>query len=206
MQVSVAKRIRITILLCLALFFLLLPYFLDFYSQRQAYQWEAMVQSHWQPEQEPLPIAELGIAVQDVEEWKKLDDEMVADNLPDTTSSDSNLKTDVTLTDNKATPLAQKVPIQERKQSEQLASKKERKLTLVLPDNLYQGRQLDWEEKKPLVMPDFFSPKPESFDGLQFGGRLIVDEEKTKKKDNKVESSYLDSVQGAEINIQIKTK
>jgi hypothetical protein len=205
MQERIAKRIRISILLWSALLALLSPYFFEYYAQRQNYQWEAMVQPHWQPVVRELPIAELDVAVQDAEEWKNLDVEIENAVLPETAPPDSPVTPDSALTVSKA-PSAQKVPIQDRNSREQPASKQERKLTLALPDNLYQGKQGDWEEKKPLVVPDFFSPKPESSDGLQFGGRLIVDEEKAKNKEDKAESSYLDAVQGAEINIKIKTK
>lgn len=75
-------------------------------------------------------------------------------------------------------------------------------MTLKLPENLHQGQVAEWEEKKPLVVPDFFAPKKEGPSRYQFSGRLIVDEDKKKEQPD---ASYLDSVKGAEINISIST-
>ena len=75
-------------------------------------------------------------------------------------------------------------------------------MTLKLPENLYHGQAAEWEEKKPLVVPDFFAPKKEGPSRYQFSGRLIVDEDKKKEQPD---ASYLDSVKGAEINISIST-
>ena len=68
-----------------------------------------------------------------------------------------------------------------------------------LPDNLYHGQASEWEEKKPVTIPDFFAPKDEP-SRYQLGGRLIIDEDKKKQVPD---ASYIDTVKGAEVHIQV---
>ena len=88
-----------------------------------------------------------------------------------------------------------------RKADPKVVVKKNNKLTLKLPENLYQGKVGQWDEKKPLVIPDLFASKRE--ERVHLSGRLIIDEE-PRQKQTEESSSYLDSLQGAELNISIK--
>ena len=90
-----------------------------------------------------------------------------------------------------------------QKADRKVAAKKNGTLALKLPENLYQGEVSEWEEKKPLVMPDLFAQKKKS-ERVQLGGRLILDEEPKKKQNQKEDAGYLDAVKGAEVNISIK--
>lgn len=227
MQEHSAKKLRISILLWLLLLALVFPYAIDYYEQQQAFQWEEMVQPHW--EVELVPRKDIGadrnavvanrndpVAARDVPEWKDLDVEFLPEpeqekqqqipeppltELPPVTPSPPVTQTPVVTITPPVIPkttTAKKTPTP----TKLVVTKKKSGMTLKLPENLHQGQVAEWEEKKPLVVPDFFAPKKEGPSRYQFSGRLIVDEDKKKEQPD---ASYLDSVKGAEINISIST-
>ncbi len=227
MQEHSAKKLRISILLWLLLLALVFPYAIDYYEQQQAFQWEEMVQPHW--EVELVPRKDIGadrnavvanrndpVAARDVPEWKDLDVEFLPEpeqekqqqipeppltELPPVTPSPPVTQTPVVTITPPVIPkttTAKKTPTP----TKLVVTKKKSGMTLKLPENLHQGQVAEWEEKKPLVVPDFFAPKKEGPSRYQFSGRLIVDED---KKNEQPDASYLDSVKGAEINISIST-
>jgi hypothetical protein len=227
MQEHSAKKLRVSILLWLMLLALVFPYAVDYYEQQQAFQWEEMVQPHW--EVELVPRKDIGadrnavvanrndpVAARDVPEWKDLDVEFLPEpeqekqqqipeppltELPPVTPSPPVTQTPVVTITPPVIPkttTAKKTPTP----TKLVVTKKKSGMTLKLPENLHQGQVAEWEEKKPLVVPDFFAPKKEGPSRYQFSGRLIVDEDKKKEQPD---ASYLDSVKGAEINISIST-
>lgn len=227
MQEHSAKKIRVSILLWLLLLALVFPYAIDYYEQQQAFQWEEMVQPHWEVELAPRKIIGADknavvanrndpVAARDVPEWKDLDVEFLPEpeqekqqqipeppltELPPVTPSPPVTQTPAVTITPPVTPkttTAKKTPTP----TKLAATKKKSGMTLKLPENLHQGQVAEWEEKKPLVVPDFFAPKKEGPSRYQFSGRLIVDEDKKKEQPD---ASYLDSVKGAEINISIST-
>ncbi len=74
-------------------------------------------------------------------------------------------------------------------------------LKLKVPDNPYQGEPATWDNKKPAPLPDLFAPKQKEQSRLQLGGRLITDDKKLKDPN----ATFLDTVEGAEINISVST-
>lgn len=188
MQEHTAKRLRISVLLWLLILAITFPYLLHYYEQQHTYQWEEMVQPHWEVMAEsPAPVQE-DTEEQDVPEWKNLPTDMPTPDAPEKIP-DNNVAVEKK-TDQKK--LAKKAPV----------VKKNSGLTLKLPENLYRGQAAEWEEKKPVTIPDFFAPKKEDPSRVQLGGKLIVDEDKKKQLPD---AGYLDTVKGAEFNIQIST-
>lgn len=194
MQEHIAKHLRISILIWLMLLSLAFPYLVHYYEQQRALQWEAMVQPHWQTIEYAPPT--------DVAESTNLEtvtlDNSIAETAVEKTASE-NIQGAVM-------PVpAEPVKTTPNKQIKKLASqKKNSSLHFRLPEDLYHGRAAEWHEKKPLVMPDLFAPKKES-ERVQLGGRLIMDED-TKTKPKEEDAGYLDSLQGAEVNISIKVR
>ena len=227
MQEHSAKKLRVSILLWLMLLALVFPYAVDYYEQQQAFQWEEMVQPHW--EVELVPRKDIGadrnavvanrndpVAARDVPEWKDLDVEFLPEpeeekqeQIPEPPVTPTLVETQTPAVTQapivtSAPPVAPKTTTAKKPPAPKklAAAKKKSGMTLKLPENLYHGQAAEWEEKKPLVVPDFFAPKKEGPSRYQFSGRLIVDEDKKKEQPD---ASYLDSVKGAEINISIST-
>lgn len=187
MQEHTAKKLRLSILLWLLLLALLFPYLIHYYEQQQVFQWQEMVQPHWEEVVAPPAITVQGSTV-DVVEWKTIEVEAPADKAVEVLPEEK-----VTNPNN---------PGQKKTSHKVVTVKKNNGLTLNLPDNLYRGQTAEWEEKKQMVVPDFFAPKKEEPSRYQLGGKLIIDEEKQKQQPD---ASYIDTVKGAEVNIQIKT-
>ena len=220
MQEHSAKKLRVSILLWLLLLALGFPYAVDYYEQQQAFQWEEMVQPHW--EVELVVRKDIGadrngaIGARDVPEWKDLDVEFLPEpeeekqeQIPEPPVTPTLVETQTPAVTQApivtpAPPVAPKITTAKKPPAPKklAAAKKKSGMTLKLPENLYHGQAAEWEEKKPLVVPDFFAPKKEGPSRYQFSGRLIVDEDKKKEQPD---ASYLDSVKGAEINISIST-
>jgi hypothetical protein len=199
MQEHTPKIVRVSMLLCLLLLSLLSPFLIREYEQRMAYQWEDIVQPHWEPVDEQALTVKVS---EDVAEWKTIPAEgleIPPAQMPEPVKVMPAAKT------NHETPehtkkAASAVKQEGRKKT--VSSPKVGALKFKVPDDLYQGKTAEWEEKSPAPLPDFFGPKKESPNRFQVGGRIIVDEEKKKQQPD---ANYLDTVKGAEINISIKT-
>ena len=196
MQEHIAKNLRISILIWLLLLALAFPYLLAYYERQQEFQWQEMVQPHW--EVVNVPVA---TAAQDVVDENAVKENTVEPVVLETSALEPVAEQKLEM------PASEKpsVPIESNKKKvipKAVIKKKNSKLALRLPDNLYQGEVSEWDEKKPVLMPDLFAPKRES-ERMQLGGRLLMDEG-TKKKQKAEDASYLDSLQGAEVNISIK--
>ncbi|HSC75725.1 MAG TPA: hypothetical protein VLB90_05760 [Pseudomonadales bacterium] len=186
MQEHTEKYLRISALIWLLLLALTFPYLFHYYEQQHVFQWEDMVQPHWEKVIVPTPAH-----TEDVVGWKNLDVPAV---LPDMEIAEPK----------KSVPVDK--PVLNKPVPKAVARKKNDKLTLKVPENIYQGEVAAWEDKKQVPMPDFFAPKKDGPDRFQFGGRLIIDEDNKKKKESEAaDASYLDAVQGAEVNISIST-
>src|SRR6478735_6770038 len=190
MQEHIAKNLRISILIWLLLLALAFPYLLAYYERQQEFQWQEMVQPHW--EVVNVPVA---TAAQDVVDENAVKENTVEPVVLETSALEPVAEQKLEM------PASEKpsVPIESNKKKvipKAVIKKKNSKLALRLPDNLYQGEVSEWDEKKPVLMPDLFAPKRES-ERMQLGGRLLMDEG-TKKKQKAEDASYLDSLQGAE--------
>jgi len=191
MQEHIAKHLRISALIWLLLLALAFPYLLAYYERQQDFQWQEMMQPHWEAVNVSVAIVEKDVAEQSVVEPVVLE----------------SVEVEKVVEQEVEAPAPEKPaePIESNKKkiiSKPVVKKKNSKLSLKLPENLYQGEVTEWEEKKPLVIPDLFAPSKEP-ERVQLGGRLIVDEG-PKKKQNEEDASYLDALQGAELNISIK--
>ena len=198
MQEHIAKNLRISILLWLLLLALAFPYLIAYYERQQEFQWQEMVQPHWEAVNVSVSIA---TAEQDV-----VDENAVKYNAVEPVVLEAAVAESV-VEQEPEVPVPEKLSVFNESSKKKIilktvARKKNSKLTLKLPENLYQGEVTEWEEKNPVVIPDLFAPKkgPER---VQLGGRLIMDEG-AKKKPREEGASYLDSLQGAEVNISIK--
>jgi hypothetical protein len=203
MQEHIAKHLRISILIWLLLLAAAFPYLVANYERQQAFQWQEMVQPHWEPENVSVAIA---TAEQDVADESAVNKNTVEPIVLETVALEA-VALETVVQQEPEMPVQEKsfAPIESNKKKvipKAVVKKKNNKLMLKLPENLYQGEATEWEEKKPVVIPDLFAPKkgPER---VQLGGRLIIDEE-SKKKQKEEDASYLDSLQGAELNISIK--
>jgi hypothetical protein len=205
MQEHIAKKLRLSILLWLMLLaagcFLML---VDYYEQQQAFQWEEMVQPHWEAENISVAIA---TAEQDVADESAVNKNAVEPVVLEAVALEAAVPETIVQQEPEI-PVPEKLAVSNESNKKKVipktvAKKKSTKLALKLPENLYHGEVPEWEEKKPVVIPDFFVPKkgPER---VQLGGRLIIDEEPKKKQNNEESASYLDALQGAELNISIK--
>ena len=212
MQEHVAKRLRISILIWLLLLALAFPYLIAYYERQQEFQWQEMLQPHWETVNAPPAIATAeqdivddnavkGNTVEPVEVEPVIPEPVVAEPEavePDVAEPEPAEPTPSSPKDSAKKKIIQKV---DRKVDPKVVAKKNNKLTLKLPENLYQGKVSQWDEKKPVVIPDLFEPKKE--ERVHLSGRLIIDEE-PRKKQTAENASYLDSLQGAELNISIK--
>ncbi len=194
MQEHTAKHLRISALIWLLLLALAFPYLIAYYERQQEFQWQEMVQPHWEAVNVSVAVVEKDIVEKDVADKNIVEHavlelaeiEQVPEQEPEVPA-----------------PVKPTMPNENGKKKiipKLVTKKKNNKLTLKLPENLYQGEVTEWEEKKTVVIPDLFAPKKER---VQLGGRLIVDEE-PKKKQKEEDASYLDSLQGAELNISVK--
>ena len=189
MQEHIAKNLRISILIWLLLLALAFPYLVAYYEQKKEFQWQNMAQPHWEKVIAPTPAH-----TEDIAEWKNLDVPAPVPTLPVAEIAEPEK------------PVADNKPVLNKPVPKAVARKKSDKLTLKVPENIYQGEVAAWEDKKQVPMPDFFAPKKGDPDRFQFGGRLIIDEDNKKKKESEAaDASYLDAVQGAEVNISIST-
>jgi hypothetical protein len=198
MQEHIAKKLRISILLWLLLLALLFPYLIYYYEQQYVWQWQDMVQPHWEEEVTPSATTVPGGAAADIPEWKNIE----AESLPEQAVEINNVDRVASQENPVQESPVQENPRQVKSKPKTAAANKKARLTLKLPENLYRGQTAEWEQKKPLVIPDFFAPKKEEPSRFQLGGRLIIDEDKKKQMPD---ASYIDTVKGAEVNIQIKT-
>lgn len=227
------------IFLGLLLMSLLMLFVANEYEKNMAFQWENMVQPHWEgavpQEKLMLPLVndkakdivitpdesaedESSTAAEETESepvvtttTKKTEEKPSAAKQSAEITKKPEIKKIVTAkvavvppktTDNKAQSAAQKVAITQK-----------RALKLrVSEDNLYRNHPAKWELKKQKMMPDFFAPKTNDSDGVQMAGHLIMDDDETsgagsgRKKKNEEDASYLDSIQGAELNFSIKMR
>ena len=203
MQEHIAKHLRISILIWLLLLAAAFPYLVAYYERQQAFQWQEMVQPHWEAENVSVAIA---TAEQDVADESAVNKNTVEPVVLETIALEA-VVPETIVQQEPEIPVPEKLSVSNESSKKKfipktVVKKKNNKLMLKLPENLYQGEVTEWEEKKPVVIPDLFAPKkgPER---VQLGGRLIIDEEpKTKPKEEG--ASYLDSLQGAELNISIK--
>ncbi|HQQ74654.1 MAG TPA: hypothetical protein PK031_05840 [Pseudomonadales bacterium] len=193
MQEHTAKKLRLSILLWLMFLTVVFPHLLQYYEQQQTFQWEKMVQPHWEVVASSPLVFEEALSVKDVPEWKSLDAPESIDTVPP----------DPVLPDKveEKNPDPENASARKIKSKTKTASKKSNHLTLNLPENLYSHQTAEWGEKPPVVVPDLFAPKKDNPDRVQMGGRLIIDENKKKEQPD---ASYLDTVKGAEVNISIK--
>ncbi len=188
------------------------------YEKSMAFQWESMVQPHWEgvvPRQPLLlPLASEKtdeITVSSKEEEEEEEEEKNPPK-PNKLSSEVTQKIPVV----KETAVVDKVVAKEKssgisQEPKPLVAPK-KALRLRLKDDLYDGRSARWDIKKQKVMPDFFSQKQEEQRDVQLGGRLIMegDDNSTANRNNQNRNNggndYLDAVQGAELNISIKMR
>ena len=112
MQEHTAKKLRISILLWLLILALAFPYLIHYYEQQQVFQWQEMVQPHWEKEIVPAtPIMQdsaivQGSAAADVAEWKSIETE------PEPQPEK------VVETNNAGKVISQKIPIQKKNRAE----------------------------------------------------------------------------------------
>lgn len=198
MQEHTPKRIRVSVLLFLLLLSLLSPYLIREYERRTAFQWEEIVQPRWEVVvEQPLPISELeDMASDDVAEWKEMPEQM-QEIAPDV-KMEARSSLPVAVKNPEKMEMPEKPTVPEKKSTQ----RKSAALHLNVPDDLYEGKTAKWEEKQPVSLPDFFASEPVSPGRVQLGGRIIIDEE---KKQQQADTTYLDTVKGAEISISIKT-
>ncbi len=203
-----------TIILGLLLMSVLMLFVVHEYEKNMAFQWEAMVQPHWEGvvPQRPLllPLAS-----------EKTDEIIIS---PDTDEADNEVaapvekKPAVALVKNivaeKKTAEVKKA-VEVKKNSpkpvptQKTAGVPKRSLRLRVNDDLYYGHTARWEMKKHKVMPDFFAQKPEDQSGVQLDGHLLMDGDdnvSSSKKNKNGDTDYLDAIKGAEINISIKMR
>lgn len=189
-----------TIVLGLLLMAVLMLFAVSEYEKNMAFQWETMVQPHWEGvvPQKPLmlPLASS----------EKTDEVIIS---PDTEEAEIAIAPPVK---KKATAVKKAVEVKKilPKPAQKTASTPKRSLRLRVKDDLYYGHTARWEMKKHKVMPDFFAPKPEDQNGVQLDGHLLMDGDdnvsSSSKKNQNNDADYLDAIKGAELNISIKMR
>jgi hypothetical protein len=214
-----------TIVLGLLLMSLLLLYAANEYKKNMDFQWENMVQPHWegvvprQPLLLPLASEKVDAVViapsqddVDIDISKPLASaptETVKKNTADVKQI-ADTKTIVAEPKLVESAVKSKTPPSAQIPKATTASKKA--LHLRMKEDLYYGHTAHWEMKKKKVMPDFFAPKENQSD-VQLGGHLIMegDDNSTANRGNQNNKNngnndYLDAIQGAELNISIKMR
>jgi outer membrane biosynthesis protein TonB len=206
-----------TMFLGLLLMSLLLLFAVNEYEKSRAFQWQNMVQPHWEGEVPQVPLllplatekadavvispdvgkGEVDLAqppppVKDVEpsveEIKK--PEVVKKPEPVSNAA-------VAVVKNKSQPQVPKATTTPKKA-----------LRLRMKEDLYYGHTSRWEVKKQKEMPDFFAQKTNP-DDVRLGGHLIMegDDNSTASRNNQDKKNgdggYLDAIQGAELKISI---
>lgn len=184
-----------TIVLGLLLMAVLMLFAVSEYEKNMAFQWETMVQPHWEGvvPQKPLmlPLAS-----------EKTDEIIIS---PD--ADEAEIKVAVPV---EKKPAEVKKTAEVKKDLPELASAPKRSLRLRVKEDLYYGHTARWEIKKQKVMPDFFAPKPQEQSDVQLGGHLIMEDDEnavgSSKKNPNNEADYLDAIKGAQLNISIKMR
>ena len=201
-QADKTVPLRLLGLLSALLLLLAVPLLIEWYERRQAFQWEIMVQPHWETLPAPLLLPSVEpdtLAAQDVVEWESLEPEpeLVPEPEPVPEPAPEPVASVQPPAPVKPPPVTRK-PVPAR-----AAAVKKDSLKLKLPEDPYRGQPAEWEEKPVVVLPDLFAAKPAAPSRLELGGRLITDDEVEK---NNPEADFIDTVKGAEINITIKTR
>lgn len=196
---------------------LLLLFAVNEYEKDMAFQWENMVQPHWEGAvpQEKLLLPLVNDQAKEIvitPEEKEIEQPPVVD-------------VEKVVVETKPAPVKAIVkaikkigashpaakPAMKNESTAKMASNQRRALRLRMSDdNLYRNQTARWEEKKKKVMPDFFAPKEEPNDGIEMGAQLIMDDDDRRlggsKKKQDEDAGYLDSIQGAEFNFKIKMR
>ncbi|MEZ5539049.1 MAG: hypothetical protein R3E63_03645 [Pseudomonadales bacterium] len=196
---------------------LLLLFAVNEYEKDMAFQWESMVQPHWEGAvpQEKLLLPLVNDQAKEIvitPEEKEIEQPPVVD-------------VEKVVVETKPAPVKAIVkaikkigashpaakPAMKNESTAKMASNQRRALRLRMSDdNLYRNQTARWEEKKKKVMPDFFAPKEEPNDGIEMGAQLIMDDDDRRlggsKKKQDEDAGYLDSIQGAEFNFKIKMR
>lgn len=196
---------------------LLLLFAVNEYEKDMAFQWENMVQPHWEGAvpQEKLLLPLVNDQAKEIvitPEEKEIEQPPVVD-------------VEKVVVETKPAPVKAIVkaikkigashpaakPAMKNESTAKMASNQRRALRLRMSEeNLYRNQTARWEEKKKKVMPDFFAPKEEPNDGIEMGAQLIMDDDDRRlggsKKKQDEDAGYLDSIQGAEFNFKIKMR
>jgi len=208
-----------TIVLGLLLMSVLVLFAVNEYEKNIAFQWEAMVQPHWEGVVPQRPLL-LPLASDKTDEIIISPDteEAEIDAAPPVEKPHAVVEIKNTVEEKKV--VEKKHFVEVKKNPPKLASTPElkqktasapkRPLRLRVKDDLYYGHTARWEMKKHRVMPDFFAPKPQEQSDVQLGGHLIMEDDEnavsSSKKNQNNEADYLDAIKGAQLNISIKMR
>jgi hypothetical protein len=225
-QQDPALRSRLTLLVPLLLLSVAVLFVIAYCQQQQVYQWEQMLQQDWQPPVDPitLPAGEQEMQVEAPDMATAIEDTPESNTIAisDETAPPPSEPESPAINSTSAHPQAKspaEKPRPEKVRPEKPKSEKPtvkdaskpttkstvktsgKPLKLKLPDNPYQGEPAVWDNKKPAPLPDLFAAEKREQSRLQLGGRLITDEKKLKDPN----ATFLDTVEGAEINISVST-
>lgn len=208
-------------MLGLLLISLLLLFAVNEYEKSMNFQWENMVQPHWEGvvPQTPLllPLANEKtdeiVVSPDFDEVEEDIETPVEKNRPvDVVKKPTEVKkSDVVKTDTTKTAAASaaKNTPQKPEPVQKAVAAKKKSLHLRVKEDLYYGHTARWEMKKQKVMPDFFAPKPQEQGNIQLGGHLIMEDDESLgggRRSQNDDTDYLDAIKGAELNISIKMR
>lgn len=206
-----------TMFLGLLLMSLLLLFAVNEYEKSREFQWQNMVQPHWEGEVPQAPLllplatekADAVVIASDIGKGEvdlaqpQLPEKDVEPSVEEIKKPEAVKKTE--LVSNVAAVVVKNKP---QPQVEKNAPTPKKALRLRMKEDLYYGHTSRWEVKKQKEMPDFFAQKTNP-DDVRLGGHLIMegDDNSTASRNNQDKKNgdggYLDAIQGAELKISI---